>query len=153
MKRLSSYVLPTRTNYDKSASRTFSRSMGTALLVSVLTSCGLMLERVDNIYPTYQAAVDAGALHGNSFIPSFTPKSATEIHDVHDADVNTGHGTFRFDPNDAEDFRKALEGNETSPSENEEQPAASERTYFVDDFLVYVDWAKGECRYWLRLSR
>lgn len=112
-----------------------------------------MLEHIDKTYPTYQAAVDAGALHENSFIPSFTPKNATEIHDVHNADINTGHGSFKFDPNDAEDFRAALNGNEQTPSANEEEPTASERSYFVEPFLVYVDWSKGECRYWLRLDR
>jgi len=35
----------------------------------VLVSCGPLLEQVDKTYPTYQAAVDANALHENSFCP------------------------------------------------------------------------------------
>lgn len=125
-----------------------------ATILFLVASCELGPSlKVDRTYPTHQAAVDAGALHGNSFIPWFTPKSATEIHDVHDADVNTGHGTFRFDPKNAEDFRTALQGREKPPAGSEVRPKSTENTYIVEDFLVYVDWSNGECRYWLRLDR
>ncbi len=137
----------------------FSRCVTLVVTIAVLSSCddlvGPSLE-VDQRFATHQEAVDAGALHGNSFIPPFTPKSATDIHDIHDADINTGHGSFSFDPNNAEDFRKSIAQQEVDTAELkalETIPEPGEEAYRTEDHVLFVDWDAGKCRYWLEVNR
>ncbi len=42
------------------------------------------------------------------WIPRFLPASTVHIHETHDLDRNTGHGTFAFGAADAAAFRAAL---------------------------------------------
>jgi hypothetical protein len=123
---------------------------GVVLLDVALEGSGFSL-KVDQSFATYQEAVDAFALHEGSFIPPCTPKSATNIHDIHDADINTGHGSFEFDVADAEDFKKSILGRELSLVEREESsvaPTPQEDAYRLEFHLLFVDWRAGTCR-WL----
>jgi hypothetical protein len=114
--------------------------------------------RVDQRFATYQEAVAAGALHEGSFIPPFIPKSATNNHDVHNADINTGHGSFEFHVDDAEDFKQSIVNNELPEAELEklaDLPARQEKAYRRGYYLLFVDWKVGECRWrleWLGLQ-
>ncbi len=108
--------------------------------------------RVDQRFATYHEAVAAGALHVDSYIPPFIPKSATNIHDVHNADINTGHGSFEFDADDVDDFKQSIVQDELPDAELEklrDLPAPQEKAYRRDYYLLLVDWELGECRWWL----
>lgn len=53
-------------------------------------------ERSETYYPTYEAAVSAGALsHG--WIPAFLPTNAVDIREIHDVATNESMLAFRFD--------------------------------------------------------
>lgn len=130
-------------------------------LVFLLVCCGLAVllfscDVVEQRFATYQDAVDAGALHSNSFIPPFAPKSATHIHDVHNPDTNTGSGSFRFDPTDAKDSEGSLLRNDLSDTERQrlkEVPGQREKAYKVDVYLLFVDRDEGTCRYWIERNQ
>jgi hypothetical protein len=57
-----------------------------------LAGCG---ETPEVHYPTYEAAVSAGAIL-RGWIPAFLPKSAVAIHEIHDIDTNKSMLAFRF---------------------------------------------------------
>jgi hypothetical protein len=70
---------------------------GKLLLAGLLvTSCG---ERAEVFYADGSAARRAGAVE-RGWIPGWLPKSARDIHEVHDIDTNQGLLTCSFDPAD-----------------------------------------------------
>ena len=70
-----------------------------SLLVAVLVVSSGCEETVTASYPTYADAERAGAV-ARGWIPSFVPRSATEIREVHDLDTNQQWLRFRVPQGD-----------------------------------------------------
>jgi hypothetical protein len=72
-----------------------SKALSFCLAVAVVVSLVGCTETHEAYYPTYEAAVAAGAIsHG--WIPHWLPKSAVEIREKHDLDTNQSMLTFRY---------------------------------------------------------
>ena len=149
----------------KTSLRTYLLAILIAILLPILAILAGALEYFPNIraflsgsdyyhvnqhFASYDEAVAGHALHAGSFMPPCTPRSATDIHDIHNADTNTGHGSFRFDPDNAGDLRASLIGTELSISYGQPgapQPTSSEQACRFQDHFLLIDWQAGTCEW------
>lgn len=72
--------------------------------MQLLASCDLTF---DSRYATVDQ-VNADRAIEKGWIPYVMPPSATHIHEWHDLDANVGYGSFVFDTDDYEDFRRQM---------------------------------------------
>ena len=70
-------------------------------------------------YPTYEAAVSAGAI-SRGWIPALVPKSAVEIHEIHNLDTNKSMLALRF--NGAEKIELGSSCERINPFKSKEPP-------------------------------
>ncbi len=84
----------------RAAQASVSQPMLRAIISSavIASSCAVVGcgETPEVHYPSYEAAVSAGAI-SRGWIPAFLPKSAVEIHEIHNIDTNKGMLAFHFD--------------------------------------------------------
>lgn len=77
-------VLPAREELTTTA---INVRISVAIALLLLGACCERMETFENIYPDYQAAIDAGGVK-RGWVPSFLPSSAKDIREKHDLDTN-----------------------------------------------------------------
>jgi len=83
--------------------------LSTAMLaLGIAITANSCNERPEVSYPDRTAAEAAGAV-SRGWIPEWIPKSARQIHEMHDVDTNTSILAFRFDGNEAIDLTRVCE--------------------------------------------
>ena len=75
------------------------------ILIAVIAGCG---ETPEVYYPTYSEAISDDAV-GRGWIPAWLPKSAIDIHEIHNIDTNRSMLAFRWDGADNMEFRSECE--------------------------------------------
>jgi hypothetical protein len=60
------------------------------------------MDTVEAVYPSFAAAAQAQAIGDEKWIPSFVPRSATDIREIHNLDTNEVWLAFRFESQDRE---------------------------------------------------
>jgi hypothetical protein len=92
--------------------------LGIALLavfvIGGLAYC-IHLENPTQRFATYEEAQRAGAMAEGRWIPSFLPKSSTNIVETHDIDTNALEIRFEYAPGDLDSIRKECAAVEDSP--------------------------------------
>lgn len=69
------------------------------LMAAGLYTCARM-DEMESTYAGYDAVVADGAIH-RGWVPPWLPRSATDIHELHNLDTNARWMVFSFDPADA----------------------------------------------------
>ena len=105
-------------------------------------------------YATLEDAVAAGAVD-RGWVPDFLPPSTHEIAEVHNLDLNTGAGRFRFGADDIEDLRTRLHAitREDITGKPPFDPTllveSGYELYFHSNFVLAVKWHENFARFWL----
>lgn len=113
-------------------------------------------EDVRSRHPTL---IDAKSDIEKGWIPRVLPASTVEIHESHDLDLNTGHGTFSFGQADAEQFKKSLiaigDSESLSGIDFNRKQLKQEGFYLYkfEDFYLAVNWTQCQGQFWLKYSR
>lgn len=146
------------------------RRSGGVLRVTLLGACIALLgvylwlahgEAQENRYATYAEAREALR---RGWLPTALPKSASEIHEWHERDINVCFGSFRFDPREWSATRLALRRGlrrtiriDRDPSfasvlpldpSKEQLTRAGFEFYSGREFDFAISWKAGIAYYW-----
>lgn len=124
---------------------------------ALLPLCGVLAyygcdERIRSTHPTLR---DAQETIAKGWIPANLPPSTTNIREEHNLDVNTGYGTFEFQPADVDGFKAKL-----TPITAEELASHADiptrrleregyQFYQAPPFFFAVHWQRHRGEYWL----
>ena len=126
------------------------RNLIAVLVVLVTLLCGCTNDVLSSSHAT---RADAADTISRGWIPAVLPASATEIHETHNLDSNTGHGTFRFDVSDMHSFQAALLPIPVNQSviarSRDELESFGYVFYTHGNFDIAVNWEDRTGQFWL----
>lgn len=125
-----------------------------AIAFASASLCGCTNDVVSSSHVT---RADAADIVDRGWIPAVLPGSSRDIRESHNLDINVGHGTFVFEPVDAQSFEAALvpipAGHPTRARSRDALESSGYSFYSYEDFDIAVNWTAHKGEFWLGPSQ